>query len=362
MQIKIIKLFFIFAFIFALISCDPNTEDEAKLSFLEPDSRSTTEICHNPTKAQLNTLIALAKRLRREFSRGDCEYLYEDLKEIDRFIFSAHENITDLSPLKSLTQIKLLFIDAKAPLDVTPLNAIFNLEDLTILSFSTTRNGKPVTVIGFDKLTNLSQLKELSIKYSGLSNLNFLSDMKNISRLSLSDNKIVNIESISNLRKLEELRLSLNNISDIKPVQDLTNLKELRFIGNHDISNIDPLSNLVNLTTLVLSGNSISDISPLRNLTQLEDLRIKSNNVRDITPLSNLKKLKKLSLLMNSVSDITPLAKLYNLEDVSLGSNQITDFSILKDLPKLDRLYTYDNPIKECSPKNDIELKTKSCL
>ncbi|MEO0844750.1 MAG: leucine-rich repeat domain-containing protein, partial [Cyanobacteria bacterium J06643_5] len=78
------------------------------------------------------------------------------------------------------------------------------------------------------------------------------------------------------LSNLTELYLPITQISDLKPLSSLTNLTELHLWGNQ-ISDLKPLSNLTNLTELNLAGNQISEVKPLSSLTNLTTLDIWEN-------------------------------------------------------------------------------------
>ena len=109
--------------------------------------------------------------------------------------------ITDIPPLKGLTNLKQLYLQNHLISDLTPLADLTNLEEL---------------VLFMNKITDLSPL-------SGLTNL------KN---LRLSNNEITDLTPLTGLTKLENLNLNTNKITDISPLKGLTNLKYLSLLGN----------------------------------------------------------------------------------------------------------------------------------
>jgi len=109
-------------------------------------------------------------------------------------------------------------------------------------------------------------------------NLETLKDIlyqfENLKQLSLCFHGITNIECLSKIKTLEILNLFGNDITDIKPLETLINLRHLNLSWN-EITDIKPLETLVNLKHLDLSCNeNLKDYSSLRKLINLEDLKI----------------------------------------------------------------------------------------
>ena len=120
------------------------------------------------------------------------------------------------------------------------------------------------------------------------------SDVKDITTLLLSNpynssnsDKIKNISALSNLTNLKVLSLKSNEITDISALRGLTNLTEL-YLDSNQINDISALSNLTSLTDLNLSYNQISDISALSGLKNITKLYIYNNPIRDYSPVKDL--------------------------------------------------------------------------
>ena len=97
-----------------------------------------------------------------------------------------------------------------------------------------------LTGLGFinDQISDIKPLESLTnLIYLDLSN-NRISDIKplqsliNLTELSLSDNSISDIKPLQSLTSLTYLNLYNNRISDIKPLESLTKLTELIVRGN----------------------------------------------------------------------------------------------------------------------------------
>ncbi|MDH4291462.1 MAG: leucine-rich repeat domain-containing protein, partial [Dehalococcoidia bacterium] len=115
-------------------------------------------------------------------------------------------------------------------------------------------------------LASVTSLTELSLKENQISDISPLASLTSLTELSLGENQISDISPVANLTSLTWLDLESNQISDISPLANanLTNLTEL-WLGGNQISDISPLANanLTNLTELGLGSNQISDIKPL---------------------------------------------------------------------------------------------------
>ncbi|MFO7892008.1 MAG: leucine-rich repeat domain-containing protein [bacterium] len=216
------------------------------------------------------------------------------------YLHMGSQDISDISPLSSLTKLKELTLDQNYKIsDITPLRNLTALEWLNL-------SNNLITDIS--ALEDLIKLKYLNLRYN---------------------NRINDISSLSNMIKLEELKMAKASLIDLSPIQNLTNLKILWF-----------------------TSCGISDISYLKKLTNLINLKISWSNINSLSSLSNMKKLEWIALEMNNVADITPLKDLPNLRYIRLWDNQITDIKPLVDNPGIgdgDIVGLDDNPLDEKS-------------
>ncbi|MDR2751415.1 MAG: leucine-rich repeat domain-containing protein [Clostridiales bacterium] len=153
----------------------------------------------------------------------------------------------DLVALKSITQLRTLFLVNCMLIDIKPLSELKNLEELNLYG---------------NQITDISPLSEL----------------KNLEKLYLYQNQITDISPLFELKNLGTLSLSSNHITDIYPLSKLKNLK-LLYLDYNQISDVSPLSELKNLVALSLSDNQITDISSLAKLTNLTTLHLYNNPI-----------------------------------------------------------------------------------
>lgn len=190
----------------------------------------------------------------------------------------------------------------------------------------------------------LAEAESLELSNLEISSLESLSELKNLKHLSLDMNQISDLGPLSQLTNLNTLKLNGNKISNIYPLQTLENLRTLMLNGNQ-IEDISPLQNLRKMVTLGLDENQVSDLGPISNLRYLQSLSLNSNQIADLRPLNGLRQLHTLSLDHNQIVNVRPLGRLSNLIYLMLNRNRIADVRPLSMLNELSLLYLCDNEI-----------------
>ena len=257
-------------------------------------------------------------------------------------------NISDLSPVAGLINLRGLNVSESNVSDLSPLAGLINLE---YLRFSRNRS-----------VSDISPL-------AGLINLKTIGSWGH----SISD-----LSPLAGLTKLESIDFCGGDISDLTPLAGLTGLKELYLVGE-EISDISPLASLTGLTRLSLEHNAIPDISSLAGLTNLTWLNVGENDISDISVLAGLTDLTWLHLGKNDISDVGPIMGLTNLTWLNVAVNQISDLAPLEELrekitviwsgnpafpkggPKIEGPWLWVVfPDKETELKNDIDLLSEA--
>ncbi|CAL6049524.1 ABC_transporter substrate-binding protein [Hexamita inflata] len=131
-----------------------------------------------------------------------------------------------------------------------------------------------------------------------------------------------NIQNISRLTNLTDLFISRSQVSDISTLRNLTNISVLELSENR-ISDISSIRYLSKITDLQLDQNIIADIYVIKYLTKLQKLNINSNRVVDLTPLKNLSNLTELFAFKNQ---IVHYALNLNFHTLFLEENYIQNF------------------------------------
>ena len=163
------------------------------------------------------------------------------------FLDLSGKALTDITPLKSLTNLKVLNLDDNQIKDITPLESLIKLEDLSLCG---------------NKITDVTPLKSLT----------------NLTNLYLIGDQIKDITPLKSLTKLKNLNLWANYITDITAIKSLKNLEILN-IGDNQIRDITALKSLTNLRELWMNYNQISNLTPLKSLTKLQTVALNDNNL-----------------------------------------------------------------------------------
>lgn len=201
--------------------------------------------------------------------------------DVSGFLTEAELN-GDASLLESLIQT-LLSSDNRSHIPVpsgAPLPAAYaeRYDEMLLLDF------EDLSAIGTGFLRYFSNVTELHLWGTGITEINGIAGMKNLQELDIDDNSITDLSPLKGLTNLKVISADGNDISDLSPLAGLTNLQQLS-LSENDISDVSPLSGLVNLRELFVDNNRIADIAALDSLTSLLFLDV-SNNLLTSVPLS----------------------------------------------------------------------------
>ena len=242
--------------------------------------------------------------------------------------------ISDISPIAGLINLRELVLDRNSISDLSPVTALINLEILHLIENK---------ISDLSPVAGLINLERLDISSNNTPDLSPVAGLINLEFLSFPDNNVSDLLPIAGLINLEHLYFTHNNISDLSPVAGLINLKTIHTWGN-PVFDLSPLVRLIKLEVVDMCGGEISDLTPLAGLTGLKELYFVSNEISDISPLAGLTGLTRLNLEDNEISDISSLAGLTNLKWLVLEHNEISDFSPLDGLRENIKLLWHSNP------------------
>ena len=304
---------------------------------ITPPERPPGAVVHIPDP---NLRTAVAESLGKSSNAPITVEEMERLEELE----VPNRGIRDLTGLQFATNLKELFLGGwgtgNQVSDLSPLAGLINLRALS-------SGNNPVSDLS--PLKGLKNLTHLNFNSTLVSDLSPIAGLINLKTLYFSDAKVFNLLPIAGLINLESLSFHGNNVSDLSPIAGLINLKALWTTGNN-ISDLSPLAKLINLEYIRTWGNPVSDLSPLAGLTKLEQVDICGGRISDIKPLASLTGLKELYLVSNGISDISSLAGLTGLNRLNLEGNSISDASSLAGLTQLEWLNLAHNDISDISP------------
>lgn len=247
------------------------------------------------------------------------------------------EDITDLSPLAQLTNLKQLSLEDLTSLtDLTPLSKLEGLVYLSVRGLGTPINMEPVS-----KLTTLEELW-IGDKMD-FDKFDFLQPLANLKALSVYKSKPrpedpADISALAGKPNLKILKFDGTNIHDLSPIAGSTELNMLR-LARTPVEDLAPLQGFSKLRTLELSKVPVKDLRPLEGLAELKYLTLYYTEVTDLAPLTGLKNtLKSLNLNGTKAKDMTPIGELAELTDIYLDETEFDDYSPLAQCTKLEFL------------------------
>ncbi len=294
-----------------------------------------------------NAILELAKEATEDENKTQ---IYES--DIDKIVEMpggtslklANKDIKDLSGIEVFAGkgVTWIFLDWNELTDLTPLSS---LTELTKISFSGN------TVTDLTPLASLENLRNLTAINNNIETLEPIANLSNIEYICLDGNKLTSIQEISNWTNLEEISFSNNLIEQIPNLEQLQGLEKINLNGNK-IQSLSQISNLEALTNLEIDNNGLTSLEGLEKLNNLQILSCSNNQISDITPITKLENLENLNLNANQIEDISGLENNINLKYLYVDNNNILDFVVLERLGNLSKYSMYNQKIS-------VEIKEK---
>ena len=264
-------------------------------------------------------------------------------------------NVTDLSILKKMPNLKALILINQPITDMPDLSGLKQLErvvicncDISDLSFL---EGSAVTSLELrclpaEDLSHISEMENLEnfkiMAFAG-SSLNFSAPQ--LTELYLANSpRLRDISGLSGMTSLTNLYMNANGLLwDISALKDIDTLEEV-YIGCSPIENLSALANKPNIRRLELHDLYFKNVDFLRELgtTQIEKLNLYSNNTWgeavDFSGLESMEYIGELSFSANGYdySCIAPYVTNISICEYDIGHTRNIDFSLLpKDIEVL---------------------------
>jgi hypothetical protein len=181
--------------------------------------------------------------------------------------------VTDLSPVSGLTNLTHLYAGFNRITDLTPLANMTQLTHLwlenIIRDTVPERESRPDgrnQISDISPLAGLINLRELHLGANQISDLTPLVNITRLRVLYLWRNQISDISPLAGMTNLSWLSLWSNQIRDLTPLSDMTEMTHL-WLDSNQISDISPLANMRQLRHVTLrymrEGARITDWSPV---------------------------------------------------------------------------------------------------
>ena len=294
-----------------------------------------------------NAILELAKEATEDENKTQ---IYES--DIDKIVEMpggtslklANKSIKDLSGIEAFAGkgITWIFLDWNELTDLTPLSS---LTELTKISFSGN------TVTDLTPLASLENLRNLTAINNKIETLEPIANLSNIDYICLDGNKLTSIQETSNWTNLEEISCSNNLIEQIPNLELLQGLERINLSGNK-IQSLSQIANLEALTNLEIDNNGLTSLEGIEKLNNLQILSCSNNQISDITSITKLENLENLNLNANQIEDINGLENNVNLKYLYVDNNNILDFGVLEKLSNLSKYTIYNQKIS-------VEIKEK---
>lgn len=149
--------------------------------------------------------------------------------------------------------------------------------------------------LGDNEITDLTPLKGLTnLQLLDLSNnkikdLAPLAELKNLQYLQLENNQVTDISALKDLASLNSLYLSKNQVKDISVLNDKKKLWSL-YLGGNPVKALDPIKELTGLQTLDLRETGVSKVDAIEGMNELKYLFLQGNKLTDLSTLLNMAK------------------------------------------------------------------------
>ena len=163
-------------------------------------------------------------------------------------------------------------------------------------------------------LAALTNMRSLFVNSSQIKDFSLLNELPRFNALDLGPSLLPPRDN-KNVKKYREdapfvlyrpptrLEGSEMEIEDLAPLCGLKSLKALNISSLHKVTDLSPLGGMKNLRSLRLSGYSLTDYSPLFGLPKLKELFLPFCQGPDPAFLAKLTNLKRLTLLRSNFSD-----------------------------------------------------------
>lgn len=224
-------------------------------------------------------------------------------------IFDHLDRLESLDFLKEYSFLKKLHIHCMHDQDYSFLQALYNLEDLSI--------GGSVKNINEINLGNQKNLKILGINWR--KKIIGLENCTNLLSLTVTEFKEKDLQKIAILTSLINLYIKTASIETLEGIKNLINLQNLHIGNCKKLQSIKAINHLVKLKELYLSTcPNINDYDEVTDLPNLETFSLTDcGKVQSLKFIERYPSLQKLSLLGNTVivdGDLVPAKRIKSLQ------------------------------------------------
>jgi hypothetical protein len=231
------------------------------------------------------------------------------------------DDITDLSPVRALTGLKVLSCFGKELLP-GELSDLSPLKGLALVQLD----------CRYTRVTDLAPLEGMPLTYFSAHGSHDLADLAPLRGLPL-DHLVVAGSKVGDLSPLRGMPLvhldcAATQIRDLSPLAGMMALQYLN-CDSTQVADLGPLRGM-QLTTLGCGVTQVTSLAPLKDLRKLTLLSCCQTSISDLSPLTGLP-LRILDCRDTLVRDLSPL-KGMNLTHLSIYGTRVTDLTALQTM------------------------------
>jgi Leucine-rich repeat (LRR) protein len=279
------------------------------------------------------------------------------------FFFSNYSPISDLAPLKRLTQLERLTLNN---MPITSLEALrgINLYEISI-NFT---NVTDLTPLG-----GMSNLERINLAGTNVKSLQPLALCSHLEAIDCRGTQITKAEIDAFQKKMPDCKIwykdepkpyifsasesqtnlkwwgglspawqqtlrnelaLLHDTPSQAAIREMYKLKRLRLQkiqmpdGNMlDFDDLSPISAMPDLSELTLNGTNINSLEPLKKFPKLTHLECRETPINDLSPIANCLDMKYLDILGTQVSSLEPLKNMKKMRHLNIAGTRVSNLA-----------------------------------
>lgn len=170
-----------------------------------------------------------------------------------------------------------------------------------------------------------SECTRLNLDSGDLDDYAITADMTHVTAYMTSYTDFDSLAAIAPMTQLRELHIGASQVSDLSGLSNFTNLTLLHAQDLRQVTDFSAISGLRNLNELALGGMDVGDLSFLRGLNRLEKLNLDYATITSFAPLRGHPTLAVLDLTDATLpADISELKTMRSLRQITVSSYLLT--------------------------------------
>lgn len=202
-------------------------------------------------------------------------------------------------------------------------------------------------------LTSMTSLSSIWLDNTQVSDLTPLSSMTLLNTLMLDSTQVSDLTPLAAFTSMDTLWLQKTMVSDLTPLSGMTKMQTLMLDGA-PVTDLTPLAGMILLKTLSLDDTKISDLTPLTAMTKMQMLRLQATRVTDLTPLTAMTQMHTLSFQHTGVADLVPLAGMTEMQALYLSDTKVADLTPLIAMTEMQTLFFYKTDVSDLKPISNM--------